>query len=146
MHVLSLCSESHVILENPIQIVGMSATLPNLDLLAKWLDADLYTTDYRPVPLTETIKIGPVIYDNTMKKVRDFVPMIEAKGDEEHILSLCLETIAEGCSVLVFCPTKNWCEKLSENMAREIARMNGMLPTKQKGKCRGVIFPDFRIF
>ncbi|XP_072036827.1 DNA polymerase theta-like isoform X3 [Amphiura filiformis] len=126
-------NESASQLDNPIQIVGMSATLPNLDLLATWLDADLYTTDFRPVPLTETIKIGPVIYDHTMKKMRDFVPMVEAKGDEEGILALCLETIAEGCSVLVFCPTKNWCEKLSENMAREIARMNGVLPAKQTG-------------
>ena len=118
---------------NPIQIVGMSATLPNLELLANWLDADLYRTDYRPIPLTETVKIGPVIYDKSMAKIRDFVPMVEAKGDEDHILALCLETIAEGCSVLVFCPTKNWCEKLSENMAREIYRMNGVLPTKQQG-------------
>ena len=48
----------------------MSATLPNLDLLAEWLHADLYRTDYRPVPLTECVKIGPDIYNSSLNKLR----------------------------------------------------------------------------
>jgi replicative superfamily II helicase len=37
----------------PIQFVGMSATLPNITQLSTWIGASLYETDYRPVPLTE---------------------------------------------------------------------------------------------
>ena len=42
------------------------------------------------------------------------------KNDEDHVIHLCLETVAKDrCSVLVFCPTKNWCEKLADSIARE---------------------------
>ena len=34
-----------------IQIIGMSATLPNVDLIGKWLKAAVHTTDFRPVRL-----------------------------------------------------------------------------------------------
>ncbi|XP_022111115.1 DNA polymerase theta-like [Acanthaster planci] len=111
---------------NSIQIVGMSATLPNLDHLAQWLDADLYRTDFRPVPLTQCLKVGQAIYDSSFTKLREVDPPQgpTRRGDEDQILSLCLETLAVGCSVLIFCPTKNWCEKLAENLAQEIARLN----------------------
>ncbi|XP_014812576.1 PREDICTED: DNA polymerase theta [Calidris pugnax] len=102
-----------------IQIVGMSATLPNLGLLASWLDAELYCTDFRPVPLKEWVKIGSNIYDSSMNLVREFQPKLQLKGDEDHVVSLCYETVCDGRSVLLFCPSKNWCEKLADIIARE---------------------------
>lgn len=108
-----------------IQIVGMSATLPNLDMLAKWLSADLYFTDHRPVPLTEMVKIGSTLYDADMKKIRE-VSGGTVSGDEDYVIPLCKETIVDGHSVLVFCPTKNWCEKLAETIARHFAEIGNL--------------------
>ena len=111
----------------------MSATLPNLDLLARCLDADLYHTDYRPVPLTEMVKLNNTLYTPTMVKLRDFYPGRGIQGDQDCVISLTFETISEGHSVLIFCPTKNWCEKLAESIAREIFRFKGVLPVAEKG-------------
>ena len=108
-----------------IQIVGMSATLPNLDMLAKWLSADLYFTDHRPVPLTEMVKVGATLYDANMEKIRE-INARTVKGDEDHVIPLCKETIFDGHSVLVFCPTKNWCEKLAENIAKHFAEIGNL--------------------
>ncbi|XP_077335502.1 DNA polymerase theta [Lithobates pipiens] len=105
--------------QNEVQIVGMSATLPNLGLLASWLNAELYHTDFRPVPLKEHVKIGRTVFDSAMTPVREFEPLIQVKGDEDHIASLCYETIREGHAILIFCPSKNWCEKLADTIARE---------------------------
>ncbi|XP_071543746.1 DNA polymerase theta-like [Panulirus ornatus] len=125
--------------ENNIQIIGMSATLPNLELLACWLDAQLYSTNFRPVPLAERIKIGRSVYDSTMKKVRDLDPQLTVKGDSDHLIQLCLETVLEGLSVLVFCPTKAWCEKLAESVAKEffsIGKADSKYPSKLSSRLR----------
>ncbi|XP_040477243.1 DNA polymerase theta [Ursus maritimus] len=106
-------------LSNAVQIVGMSATLPNLETVASWLNAELYHTNFRPVPLLESVKIGNSIYDSSMKLVREFQPNLQVKGDEDHVVSLCYETICDNHSVLLFCPSKKWCEKLADIIARE---------------------------
>jgi len=42
--------------QDHIQIVGMSATLPNLNEVCDWIDSILYMTDYRPVEVNEYIQ------------------------------------------------------------------------------------------
>ncbi|XP_041066560.1 DNA polymerase theta [Carcharodon carcharias] len=120
-------------LNDGIQIVGMSATLPNLGIVATWLDAELYCTDFRPVPLMELVKIGNTIYDSNMTVVREFQPALQIKGDEDNIVSLCYETVRDGHSVLLFCPSKKWCEKLSETIAREFYHLHHRAAVGREG-------------
>ncbi|XP_064452724.1 DNA polymerase theta isoform X1 [Mirounga angustirostris] len=128
-------------LSNAVQIVGMSATLPNLEIVASWLNAELYHTNFRPVPLLESVKIGNSIYDSSMKLVREFHPNLQVKGDEDHVVSLCYETICDNHSVLLFCPSKKWCEKLADSIAREFYNLHH----QAKGLVRSSELPPVKL-
>lgn len=115
--------------QHKIQLVTMSATLPNVELLQRWLKAEFFCTDYRPIELREMIKIGKKIYDQKMKLVRvldekwkEFFP-----NDTDEVCELAMETILENCQLIIFCPSKDWCEQLCTNLARGI---HNMLKTK----------------
>lgn len=111
-----------------IQIITMSATLANVELLKKWLDAELYITNFRPVALQEMIKIGSKIYDKSLNFLRPVTevlangiePFPALQNDPDHVAQLCIETLVDGCSVIVFCPSKDWCENLAVQLAGAI--------------------------
>ncbi|XP_044756210.1 DNA polymerase theta isoform X2 [Coccinella septempunctata] len=106
-----------------IQLVGMSATLPNLDSLANWLNADLYTTNFRPIPLHEMVYVNKELYNNEFKLLRRLSSFPDLATDTDDLLQLCLETIGISSSVLIFCPTKNWCENLAQQIAMAFWRI-----------------------
>lgn len=109
-----------------IQIIAMSATLPNLELLTGWLRAEFYHTDFRPVELKEMIKINNQIFDNKMNLLRtvsDKDYLVLSKKDNDNIAQMCVETILDSGSVIVFCPSKDRCEKLSKNLSDAISQL-----------------------
>lgn len=104
-----------------IQIVGMSATLPNLESLANWLDAELFITQFRPIPLDEYCLVGNKYYDKQGACVNAIDMSLTAEGD--NVLKICLETIKSGCSILIFCMTKKWCESLAQSISSSFYKL-----------------------
>lgn len=109
----------------------MSATIGNLPELAKFLRADVYTRDFRPVELREFIKCGrdllhiksgPTVGD--LSETFQFERSVEfnyrddvERRDPDHLAGLVSEVIPEQ-SVLVFCPSKLNCENVAKLLSQ----------------------------
>ena len=101
--------------QRPIQIVGMSATLPNVNALAEWLDASCSISDYRPVTLEVFVKSRNNIIDSASGEV---VRTLDQGNDVVHVGKLCMETLQENGQVLVFCGTRDKCRILADQLAK----------------------------
>jgi DNA polymerase theta len=107
----------------------MSATLPSLEILAKWLRAEPYHTDFRPIALKEHVKIGTDICHPDFRLIRKIDHARLVPNDKEHLIYLCLETMRDGHSVLIFCPTKNWCETIAQKINKEFFNLGSIHPS-----------------
>ncbi|XP_047930509.2 helicase POLQ-like isoform X4 [Anser cygnoides] len=107
-------------------IVGMSATLNNVGDLQKFLQAEYYTKNFRPVELKEYIKIRDTIYEVDSKAENGFTfsrllnfkySSNLKKADPDHIIALVTEVIPK-YSCLIFCPTKKNCENVASMVCK----------------------------
>lgn len=56
------------------------------------MQAALYQTEFRPVPLEEYIKVGNTLYNKKMDIVRTFPKAADLGGkDPDHVVELCNE-------------------------------------------------------
>ncbi|XP_035891820.1 helicase POLQ-like [Anopheles stephensi] len=123
-----------LVLRAGIQIVGMSATIGNLTEVARFMLADVYSRDFRPVELKEYVKCGEDMYEvrsreqaghaeNVFgeKRALEFPDCAEElrRIDTDHVVRLILEVIPDS-SCLVFCPTKSKCESLCAMLANHL--------------------------
>ncbi|KAM7459401.1 hypothetical protein LguiA_036395 [Lonicera macranthoides] len=100
-----------------LQIVGMSATLPNVAAVADWLQAALYQTDFRPVPLEEYIKVGNTIYNKKMEIVRTISKRADLGVEQLRLLG-SHQVVQAGHSVLLFCSSRKGCESTASHVAK----------------------------
>ncbi|XP_044081818.1 helicase POLQ-like isoform X2 [Neovison vison] len=112
------------------QIIGMSATLSNVEDLQEFLQAECYTSQFRPVELKEYLKIKEAIYevDNKAENGMTFSRLLNCqysdtlkKMDPDHLVALVTEVIPN-YSCLVFCPTKKNCENVAEMICKFLSK------------------------
>ncbi|KRZ48876.1 Helicase POLQ-like [Trichinella nativa] len=128
------------------QLIGISATLSNLEDLTTFLKADLFTANFRPVSLTEYVKVENILYkvnsnincrDSLLEFYRhlptavqilsaffDKYSKLTQKSRDPDNLSFLVNEVIPSASCLVFCPTKksaeNVCIMLSQTLPSEL--------------------------
>ena len=117
---LLFVSRRRASLVNPIQIIGMSATIRNVDEVASWLDAVLYQTDYRPVPLNEYFVKGNKVTDSHGRFVRSLPGLDGSSSELGALCALVKESVSLGHSVIIFCCSRKSCETTANLLARKL--------------------------
>jgi len=97
-------------LNRDMQIIGLTATIGNPKVLASWLDAELVTSDWRPVELKEGVFcIDTLYFGEEMKAIET-----PRKNDDEN---LCIDCINDGGQCLVFVNSRRNAEGCAKRMA-----------------------------
>jgi len=101
---------------NPqMQVIGLSATIGNPKDLAKWMDASLISSSWRPVDLRQGVYYDGKIRFGEGKEERKVSAV--TKHDD---LNLCLDTIEEGGQCLVFVSSRRNAEAFAKRAASAI--------------------------
>ena len=129
-YILELMLTKVLTLQLGIQIVGMSATLANPEVLANWLQAKFFVAKYRPIPIHEHLVYENAIYPSanskeflkTASQLSSSSPtqkpaqpthIIEKSLHQElgnpvtnAVVALATETVEQGFGALVFCSSR----------------------------------------
>ncbi|RYP06975.1 hypothetical protein DL764_002798 [Monosporascus ibericus] len=140
-------------LEHNVQIVGMSATLSNIEILSRWLGAHSYVTFYRPVPIEEHLVYENAIYPaattksllrtasqldpdpTTFLRENAALKVIEPSTHKElqdpvlnAVVALANETARSGYGALVFCGSRQSCESDARLISRVLPAVHELDP------------------
>ncbi len=143
-----LLSKVRFFFKERVQIVGMSATIPNLTHLGHWLDASVYNTEFRPVQLDVKVCAGATVMtrragaSSTCSEAQSSIQEFESAFSVERVLPLppagpsshaniatfslihlSMETLRSGKSVIVFCNSKSLCEKVAIQISSAVLQM-----------------------
>lgn len=96
----------------PPQLIGLSATMPNIDELAAWLGAKPISMNWRPVPLRESVyKNGRLHYPEGSVEDVDVVAPLSYVNVLNHF-------VREGAQAIVFSQSRRRVASLAEKTAK----------------------------
>ena len=132
-YLMELMATKLLSMQQGVQIVGMSATLSNTEILATWLGAKYYQSKYKPIPVEEYL-----VYDNAVHSLpvqsdvsgtstqpastpsKPSPPVHRIIRPSEHIemkrpianavVALAIETVISGYAALIFCGSRVVCQ------------------------------------
>lgn len=99
------------------QIIGLSATIKNVDQLAKWLKSDFVVSKWRPVKLYEG-----VCYDGKIVFLDKESYCLPTNISDER--SVVEDTLENGKQILIFVSTRKNAESLADKLSSFIDKKN----------------------
>jgi helicase len=102
---------------NPdLQVVALSATVGNADDVARWLDAELVESTWRPVDLRRGVHVGSAVTfaDGSQRRV-------EVPPGGRQTSALVADTVDEGGSALVFVNSRRNAESAADRLGDVVA-------------------------
>ncbi|MBI2005188.1 MAG: DEAD/DEAH box helicase [Candidatus Aenigmarchaeota archaeon] len=114
------------------QILGLSATISNADELARWINASLVISDFRPVKLYEGVSFNSKIHFDE----KDGYELNESEDVENAIIQNTLELNKQA---LIFTATRKNAESLAERLCKTVKfKLKGDEQTILDSLCREV--------
>ncbi|EGT39887.1 hypothetical protein CAEBREN_08588 [Caenorhabditis brenneri] len=121
-----------------IRIVGMSATIPELQRLGKWLDARVFEANFRPISLKNHVIIG-----SEMRKLKDITGEVLREFTEDPLITLAEESFRQNSQTLIMMSSKLDAEKTALSIAmrfHELKKTDGSMLEQLKKRADGLMF------
>jgi helicase len=112
---------------NPnLQVVALSATVGNAEVMAEWLDAALVDSEWRPIDLRKGVHYGQALHfdDGSQQELR-------VKSSEKPTEAIVRDTLSDGGSTLVFVNSRRNAEGAAKRLANTTT---GWLDDEEKAR------------
>jgi helicase len=110
-----------------LQVIALSATVSNANDLAQWLNAELVTSEWRPIPLKEGVYFNnEITFDDCSS--RDVPP------GSDPIWQLIDQTVQEGGQCLVFVNMRRSTESIAVKYSPKMKKISGMELTEEESE------------